>query len=223
MKSLALSEARAEKEAERATMQATMESLSKQEAAERAARRARSLEVAKALDSQVASQPTRTTWDLEDPLSQRNSAPVRKGLDDPRLGLSSAQVFSGEDPTARQRTLLQQAQVRAWTAQMVSEKQAQKEAQKRWDEDVAGNMVRCAQMAGEIEAAGLAEHKAKERANMLLNERIMAEKRAEREKAKEEDKVSGGGPPLRVHLPSKSHTHTHNTHDAHPYYPRPRA
>lgn len=46
-------------------------------------------------------------------------------------------------------------------------------------------------MAGEIEAAGLAEHKAKERANMLLNERIMAEKRAEREKAKEEDKVSG--------------------------------
>lgn len=59
------------------------------------------------------------------------------------------------------------------------------------DEDVAGNMVRCAQMAGEIEAAGLAEHKAKERANMLLNERIMAEKRAEREKAKEEDKVSG--------------------------------
>lgn len=61
--------------------------------------------------------------------------------------------------------------------------------------------MRCAQMAGEIEAAGLAEHKAKERANMLLNERIMAEKRAEREKAKEEDKVSGGGPPLSLHLP----------------------
>ena len=89
-------------------------------------------------------------------------------------------------------------------------------------------MVRCAQMAGEIEAAGLAEHKAKERANMLLNERIMEEKKAERERAKEEDKVSGGGPPLSVHLPSKSHsithTRTHATHtNAHPYYPRPRA
>ena len=132
MKSLALTEARVEKEVERVTMLATIESLAKQEADLKAARRATSMQVAMALDNQVASKPTRTTWDLEDPLSQRNAMPVRKGLDDPRLGLSSAQVFSGEDATARQRTLLQQAQVRAWTAQMVAEKQAQKEAQKKW-------------------------------------------------------------------------------------------
>jgi len=189
-KALQQAEARAEKINERENTITMLAELARLEAIEKTSRKATALEVARALDEQKSSQVTRTTWDLEDPLSKKNGEPIRKGIDDPRLGLSSAQVFSGEDVSARQRALLQQAQVRAWTAQMVSEKNAMKIALKAKDEEVAANMVHCAKLAGEIEAAGIAEHKARERASVFQNESLIAAKKKQREKEKEEDMVS---------------------------------
>jgi hypothetical protein len=179
-----------EKQAERQLAVATADEVRRLEQEGEAARRARAAEVAAALQAQAASRTQRSTWDLEDPQQLRKAAPTRAGLDDPRLGLSSAQVFVGEDVSARQRALLQQAQVRSWTAQMVGEKEARKAATRAQDEAVAAQLVSYAAMAGEIEAAGVAELRARQRSAVLENEALIAEKRAQREKEKEENRVS---------------------------------
>ena len=64
------------------------------------------------------------SWDLNDPKRVLKSRPAREGLDDPRLGPCSAQVFAGEDPLAAERKELQKAQFKAWLAQVQSERDA---------------------------------------------------------------------------------------------------
>ena len=178
-----------EKRAERLLAVATAEEVSRMEKEGEAARRARALGVAAQLSAQVDARTSRSTWDLEDPLQNRRAAPTRMGLDDPRLGMSSAQVFVGEDVAARQRALLQQQQVRSWTAQMVGEKEARRAADRARDEAAGADMVRYAQMAGEIEAAGVAEQRQRQRSAVLENDALIAEKRAQREREREESKV----------------------------------
>ena len=55
---------------------------------------------------------------------------------------------------------------------------------------VAAQLVSYAAMAGEIEAAGVAELRARQRSAVLENEALIAEKRAQREREKEENRVS---------------------------------
>ena len=198
LRQLAAEQAAADKAAERLAAAATADEVARLEKEGAAARRARALGTAAALAAQTQARSSRSTWDLEDPAAQRRAAPTRAGLDDPRLGLSSAQVFVGEDAAARQRALLQQAQVRTWTAQMVGEKEARRAAERARDEAVAADMVRCAALAGEIEAAGVAEQRARQRSAVLQNDALIAEKRAQREREREESRVrlrSGGGSP----------------------------
>jgi len=56
----------------------------------------------------------RREYDLSDPNATRNSLPARVGDADARIGVSSAQVFEGEDLRAGERRRVQAAQQRAW-------------------------------------------------------------------------------------------------------------
>lgn len=51
-------------------------------------------------------------WDLNNPDRWKQLTPARIGDDDPRLGLSSCQIFAGEDLRAQQRKKAQQEQLR---------------------------------------------------------------------------------------------------------------
>lgn len=57
---------------------------------------------------------SRREWDLNDPESKKNSAPVRVADVDTNLGISSAQVFDGEDLAGPSRNFIQQDQRRQW-------------------------------------------------------------------------------------------------------------
>lgn len=61
-------------------------------------------------------------FDLSDPNSLKQSSPARVGDDDPRLGISSAQIFMGEDIQSDERRRQQQLQQKAWLLQQIDEK-----------------------------------------------------------------------------------------------------
>lgn len=75
-------------------------------------------------------------FDLNDPEYKRKSRPARIGDDDPRLTISSAQKFQGEDIDSSERLRLQQAQQRAWLQQQMHEKN-----QAKSDENEANRML----------------------------------------------------------------------------------
>jgi hypothetical protein len=57
---------------------------------------------------------SRREWDLNDPDSKKNSTPVRVADVDANLGISSAQVYDGEDLAGPSRNAIQQQQRRQW-------------------------------------------------------------------------------------------------------------
>jgi hypothetical protein len=190
---LRAAESRAEKLAELSQAVFTSSSLRAEEEREKVARRAAAAATAAALDAQVAARTARSTFDLEDKARLRRDGPVRAGVDDPRLGLSSAQVFTGEDVTARERTLLQQAQVRAWTAQQVAEKEAARAAERDARTSAAQEMIRYAELAGQLDSAANAALRAQRNAFLKENEGLAAEKVAARAAARASEKVRPAG------------------------------
>ncbi len=201
-------DALAEKRSELSQAVSTASSLRAEEEKERVARRAAAAATAAALDAQVAARTARSTFDLEDRARLRRDGPVRAGVDDPRLGPSSAQVFSGEDVAARERSLLQQAQVRAWTAQQVAEKEAARAAEREARAEAAREMIRCADLAGQLEGAAEAALR-KQRTDFLKdNEGMAAEKVAARAAARAAEKVRAEqGRPTFAAVPSLFPTH----------------
>lgn len=65
-------------------------------------------------------------FDLNDPDSLKNDKPARISDDDPRCGISTLQMFSGEDLNSKGRKKLQQEQVREWCKQQVNERNQEK-------------------------------------------------------------------------------------------------
>merc|ERR1712054_581360 len=66
----------------------------------------------------------RREYDLSNPDSLKNDLPVRIGDSDPRLGVSSIQVYHGEDPDYGRRVNLQKKQQRDWCVAQMQEKNA---------------------------------------------------------------------------------------------------
>lgn len=64
----------------------------------------------------------RREWDLNDPDSKLKGKPARVSDDDKSLGVSSAQIFDGEDLTGLTRQQIQQRQRREWAAAQKEEK-----------------------------------------------------------------------------------------------------
>lgn len=83
----------------------------------------------------------RREFDLNDPDAIKKSQPARLADDDISLGISSAQIFSGEDLGRQQRKQKQQTQQKAWLDQQIKErKQANDsllQADKAWQASVA--------------------------------------------------------------------------------------
>ena len=122
---------KAEEKKQMAETSAICAAVSMLERQEAAAIRAKLQEAAQ----QSATKESSDTWDLNDPKHVLKSMPARVGLDDPRLGPSSIQVFSGEDPLAVERKAIQSAQFRAWLKQVQDEKEAYK--RKEYEEMMA--------------------------------------------------------------------------------------
>lgn len=142
------------------------------EQAAAAARRESARAAADANAALIAAAPGRTTADLNDPFALRTARPVREVLDDARLGPASAQVFAGEDPTARMRTAVAQAQTRAWTQQMIDEKGARKAAERAAAMQSAREAEQFAAMAEEMNKDG--ERSVRERRMRAARENIDA-------------------------------------------------
>mmetsp|Transcript_19348 Transcript_19348/g.23107 ORF Transcript_19348/g.23107 Transcript_19348/m.23107 type:complete len:374 (+) Transcript_19348:112-1233(+) len=75
------------------------------------------------------SKPQTREWDLNDPAMLKKDLPARTGDLDERLGVSAAQVFTGEDLQAGYRKKLQQDQQKSWCDQQVAEKLAREKAE----------------------------------------------------------------------------------------------
>ncbi|XP_030385512.1 RIB43A-like with coiled-coils protein 2 [Scaptodrosophila lebanonensis] len=75
----------------------------------------------------------RREYDLNDPNYLKNGKPMRVADDDITLGVSSAQIFSGEDLYNSERKLRQREQQKAWLDQQVQERRQAEEARRRAD------------------------------------------------------------------------------------------
>ncbi|XP_065361192.1 RIB43A-like with coiled-coils protein 2 [Calliphora vicina] len=75
----------------------------------------------------------RREFDLNDPDSIKKSQPVRLADDDFSLGISSAQIFNGEDLGQRERQQKQREQQRAWLDQQILERKRAEESRLQAD------------------------------------------------------------------------------------------
>ncbi|XP_011189392.1 RIB43A-like with coiled-coils protein 2 [Zeugodacus cucurbitae] len=95
----------------------------------------------------------RREFDLNDPNSIKKALPARVADDDARLGISSAQIFSGEDLGHSERKLRQRAQQRAWLDQQVQERKQAEEDRIKADlimqESIASRDKRLEDMAND--------------------------------------------------------------------------
>lgn len=90
-------------------------------------------------------------YDLNDPESIKKSKPVRQADDDYTLGISSAQIFIGEDLGHRERQRRQREQQRAWLDQQIKERKqaenARRQADKVIEESIQSRDQRLEEMA----------------------------------------------------------------------------
>jgi len=75
----------------------------------------------------------RREFDLNDPNFLKKSTPARVADADPILGISSAQIFYGEDLNKSDRQVRQREQQRAWLDQQVMERKQAEEARRKAD------------------------------------------------------------------------------------------
>lgn len=87
-----------------------------------AGRREAAAATLRAQQEQVQNAAMRTTADLTDKAVYKPFGPTPGTEAHARLGPSSAQVFSGEDPLARERARLQATQMAAWAEAAAAEK-----------------------------------------------------------------------------------------------------
>lgn len=147
------------------------------------------------LDSQIAAASARTTADLEGKApGSVATRPVRQdgdayGLDpDPRLGVSSAQVFDGEDPLARQRARLQAAQLAVWTSAALAEKEAAKAAAERERREYESYRSDMSAMAHELDSEAVKLRRAMEAATLAANKAAAASKLTVKAEEREREK-----------------------------------
>ncbi|XP_036327094.1 RIB43A-like with coiled-coils protein 2 [Rhagoletis pomonella] len=129
----------------------------------------------------------RREFDLNDPNWIKKALPARVADDDTRLGISSAQVFSGEDIGHSERKLRQQAQQRAWLDQQVQERKQAEDARIKADlvmqESIASRDKRLEDMAN-------AERKIRNQMTAAIydfNSQLAKSKRFDRVRSKKEN------------------------------------
>ncbi|XP_062556055.1 RIB43A-like with coiled-coils protein 2 [Armigeres subalbatus] len=126
-------------------------------------------------------------FDLFDPNGLKKSLPARVGDDDPRLSISGAQIFDGEDLTEKDRKRLQMQQQRSWLEQQIRDKrqaeQDQIAADKYLEEALEAREQRVHQLATEERNI---RHKIQENVDQY-NRHLMQQQEYERQQKQRED------------------------------------
>lgn len=131
--------------------------IAKYEEQKKADARAKQAAALASIQHQMAMKAEREGADLNDPLALRKSRPAREGDFDPRLGVSSAQVFDGEDLYAAERARMQAEQMKAWCLEAQGTRLAKAQEEKAAQREYAEYMERIGKMKDEYDAAARAE------------------------------------------------------------------
>lgn len=128
-----------------------------------------------------------SVFDVTDPKYKQKSLPARVGDDDPRLSVSGAQKFLGEDLQYAERQRLQRAQQKAWLQQQMHERSQAKAAQ-----DEARRMMEKAldtrnRRVHGIEAAERDIRKQIHTATAEFNRSLAEDQRGQRERMRREE------------------------------------
>jgi len=125
---------------------------------------------------------------LNDPHILKNQAPTRMSDHDPRLGVSSAQIFVGEDVLKRERDRVQHEQQRAWVQAQLYEKTLKDEQQREEDKELHEHEVHVYNLRGAIGNQELQQRKELERRVAEANIALIAKKQERTAKAEEDRK-----------------------------------
>uniref|UniRef100_A0A182Y3U1 Uncharacterized protein n=1 Tax=Anopheles stephensi TaxID=30069 RepID=A0A182Y3U1_ANOST len=125
-------------------------------------------------------------FDLFDPNGLKKSLPARLGDDDPRLSVSGAQLFDGEDLEERHRRKVQIEQQRSWLEQQIREKRQaeidRRAAEQFLEDSLMSRENRLHQLASQERYARSKIHEAVNEFNRrLMNEQDQQRMRCERE------------------------------------------
>jgi len=121
----------------------------------------------------------RREFDLSNPDNLKNDLPVRIGDEDPRLGVSSVQVFHGEDPDYGDRVSLQRKQQRDWCVAQMNEKIESKDQAKVSDRVFAARQQEYLSRAVELDSIQSRQGKEKRLVSDEFNHAMVVQKKEE--------------------------------------------
>jgi len=117
-------------------------------------------------------------------------SPIRFADDDPRLGISSAQVFVGEDLNKKERDQIQVNQQEAWLRGQMEEKKRRDAEELRQRLAFEEKYRQRGEIAANIEKAEKAARAELERVNKEFNEQLAKEKKYQDQRKKQEDEAA---------------------------------
>ncbi|CAH1104551.1 unnamed protein product [Psylliodes chrysocephalus] len=129
----------------------------------------------------------RREFDLNNPGYVLNQVPCRGVVDDPKLGISAAQKFEGEDLAADARRKIQHEEIKSWLGQQMREKELAEKDQKMAEEAYKAAMLARDHRALELEEMEKECRRKLQKACIKYNEALMKEKAFEREQRERED------------------------------------
>ncbi|XP_018561573.1 RIB43A-like with coiled-coils protein 2 [Anoplophora glabripennis] len=129
----------------------------------------------------------RREFDLNDPNYIKKQLPARLHDDDPRLGLSSAQKFEGEDKQGEERAKIQRDEFRAWLDQQVMEKITTDKERKAAEDAYKAAVVARDQRAMELDRLEKECRKKLHLSCLMFNQALAEEKACEKMKRKSEN------------------------------------
>ncbi|CAG9854195.1 unnamed protein product [Phyllotreta striolata] len=129
----------------------------------------------------------RREFDLNDPGYIRNQVPCRGEVDDPKLGVSAAQKFEGEDLVSDQRRKIQKEEVQSWLGQQMKERELAEKDQKMAEAAYHAALLARDQRALQLEALDKDCRVKVQKACIKFNEALMKEKAYEKQQREKED------------------------------------
>jgi len=129
---------------------------------------------------QMQQRHMRKEWDLNDPHALRKEQPARVGDQDPLIGPSSLQKFSGEDLDYGNRVRKQQQQQATWVVDQMMERQSQIDNEREMERLAAERQAEVDERRGQMEEE---EMRARENMNVAVRDynRALSDVKRDRE------------------------------------------
>ncbi|XP_028141048.2 RIB43A-like with coiled-coils protein 2 [Diabrotica virgifera virgifera] len=128
----------------------------------------------------------RREFDLNDPDAKKKQLPCRVNDDDPRLGISAAQKFEGEDLVSEERRKMQNEETKAYLEQQIREKVGADKEQKQAEDAYIAAMIARDQRALELDSLEIMCRKKIQEAAVKFNQALASEKLCEKQKAEKQ-------------------------------------